>query len=316
MRCAAGLDYLTSRCSGRVVVMGLSRLVPATLVRREQTAPFSDLLLPDYLNKQLKEQLKTGAQKEAVVEETKEPHFPSAPSRMKDRSLAKVALQRAEPLERMKAHQEPPRPMPSRLVPAAGPEMLKVLSRITVPTEVQEEVESESEQPELKPRQPKRQWDHTKVKLQVLPEHRRNLRLYICKQILHDCMIRLRNLQGISSHEPPLWLWEYGMAIRLAELRGSGDPRDQMKMLARFLAQKQLHIMHGPLRQVFVPGRHEWSEDRQREVFQEYFTLLAQLSRAVPGYVAEDQFFRSFLDGKLDWDEVLRLLDVDLSRRL
>ena len=145
MRCAAGLGYLTYRCSGRVL-MGLSRL---------QSAPFSDLLLPDYLNKQLKEQSKTG-QKDAVqLEETKEPHVISAPSRMKDRSLAKVALERAEPLERMKAQQEPPRPMPSRSVRAAGPEMLKVLSRITVPIEV-EEVEPKSE-PELKPRQPKRQ---------------------------------------------------------------------------------------------------------------------------------------------------------------
>ena len=92
-------------------------------------------------------------------------------------------------------------------------------------------------------------------------------------------MMRLRELQELEAHEPPLWFWEYGRAIRLAELRG-GDQRDQMKMLAKFLAQKQLHIMHGPLRQVSIPGRLEWNKEMQKEVSQEYFTLLTQLHRA------------------------------------
>ena len=315
------------RC-GRKAWVGSSQL-RWKLARHVSSRRKSSPLLPDYLNtvkaslkeQQLLEKIPEaegfeGLTRSAESQQRKvESQLPAA----KERSVVAIALKPSEALSPPKEIPEVREPLPSHLARMGPPEVMKILSRLAFnegyqSEEIQKaspknaaaaESQASSEAPEEKGKSPRR-WDYRQLRLQVKPEHRHNIRVMMCKKIVHDCLETLRRLQGQNEHEEPLW-WFERRAVK--KLVGSGSDHGHtadVEALVKFLARKHLHIQHGAIRGKCIPGTVD--VEPQREMLnKEWF----QFSRTtLNGRVTEDLLLRKFLDHEVSWDIILRMLEI------
>lgn len=132
------------------------------------------------------------------------------------------------------------------------------------------------------------------LRIQVLPWHRRALRVMLCRALLFHFFQDCRAVLGLRTSEPPLFLWE---ARRAQEHSTAGD----VVPLVKYLAETELHIKFGPARSTSTPSVVT-SEVAQR--------LRAERRQPAkrwglqPRDLHEDAVMRIFLDGCLSWPRV------------
>eukprot|EP00438_Fugacium_kawagutii_P019718 Skav213547 [mRNA] locus=scaffold263:8115:9089:+ [translate_table: standard] len=285
-------------------------------------------LLPDYLNTGDSSRSEAESLKEPKVKEPKEKlkevepaeapapmEEPSVASTAKEKQLVAAFFQPAEAVSPLKRLVEPRRPLPSSLASMRSIEVVKILNKLSedrIPhqpkvdtaDDVEEVAVGEPTPPQtMSPtRDVTRDWDYRHLRLQVEPRHRHLIQGMMCKKILRDCLLTLRELQGQGQSDEPLWQFEGRRAHRLASQSVSLE-------LIRFLAFKHLHIAHGPLRQTLIPGPI-LTHGQMTDLVAEWRQLMPWFRQCV-GPVSEELLLRKFLDGELSWQLILELMRVD-----
>jgi len=138
------------------------------------------------------------------------------------------------------------------------------------------------------------------MRLQVLPWHRRALRVTLCRALVYHFLHHCRDFLGLSSNQPPLFLWE---ARRAQDHSTAGD----VVPLVKYLAETELHIKFGPERSTSSPSdaMSESVAQRLRAERRQPAKQWGLQSRDLH----EDAIMRTFLDGVLSWPRVRDLLD-------
>lgn len=138
------------------------------------------------------------------------------------------------------------------------------------------------------------------MRLQVLPWHRRALRVMLCRALLFHFLQDCREVLGLRTHQPPLFLWE---ARRAQEHSTAGD----VVPLVKYLAETERHIQLGPERSASTPSVVPSESVAQR--LRAERRQPAKPWRLQSRDLHEDEVMRVFLDGRLSWPRARDLHD-------
>lgn len=251
----------------------------------------------------------------AVSERRPKAHDTAGPSRrtarqpeagaIRERRLVAAALQRTEALSRPTS--QTPSRVPLGEVAHRSPERMPLLFAESYVGHVEKErrdgdsglaVRDGTQSLGVEPR-PRENPALRSLRLQVLPWHRRALRAMLCRALLFHFLQDCREVLGLRTNEPPLFLWE---ARRAQEHSTAGD----VVPLVKYLAETELHIRFGPARSTSTPSvlTSELVAQRLRAERRQP----AKRWGLQPRDLHEDTVLRIFLDGRLSWPRVRDLL--------
>ena len=213
---------------------------------------------------------------------------------VRERPVVAVALRQGQALPPPVTRHDPRKHVSSQLV--RGSETLRIMSALPAYCPELEENAEPAKPSSL---------DFREVRLQVRPQHREELRALACKKVLYNFLQELRDCQQQSEWDDPLWPFEWGAARKALR---QGD----MALMVRSLARTHLHVLHGPLRQSYVPGRVTdiTITEIQKELRKEWKDLQQKVGTTIDRPLDEDAIFRQFLDAELSWTSTWKLLQA------